>query len=119
MDFRKRDKMVEGCNWLMVGVAAGWVAYTFAGSFSSPADSAVSLLPPTVVQQALHLLSWPLFPFGEVETIPLNRPTQPRIALPGPLGPLLRHLVPIGPFERHRRLHSATPPQSGGMLPTV
>ena len=52
MDFRKRDRLVEGCNWLMVGVAAGWVAYTFAGSFSSPADSAVSLLPPTVVQQA-------------------------------------------------------------------
>ena len=32
MDFRKRDRVVEGCNWLMVGVAAGWVVYTFAGS---------------------------------------------------------------------------------------
>ena len=52
MDFRKRDRMVEGCNWLMVGIAAGWVAYTFAGSFFSPDDSQASLIPPTVVQQA-------------------------------------------------------------------
>ncbi len=52
MDFRKRDRMVEGCNWLMVGIAAGWVAYTFAGSFFSPAESQVSLPPPAVVQQA-------------------------------------------------------------------
>jgi len=52
MDFRKRDRVVEGCNWLMVGIAAGWVAYTFAGTFSSPADSQASLLLPAVVQPA-------------------------------------------------------------------
>ena len=52
MDFRKRDRVVEGINWLMVAVAAGWVAYTFAGSLSSPAESQASLLPAAVVQQA-------------------------------------------------------------------
>jgi len=38
----------------MVVIAAGWVAYTFAGSFFSPADPQVRLPPPAVVQQA-HL----------------------------------------------------------------
>jgi len=52
MDFRKRDRVVEGCNWLMVGIAAGWVAYTFAGSLFSPADSQASLLPAEIVQPA-------------------------------------------------------------------
>ena len=36
----------------MVGIAAAWVAYTFAGAMSSPADSQANLLPPAVVQQA-------------------------------------------------------------------
>ena len=52
MDFRKRDRVVEGCNWLMVGVAAGWVAYAFAGSLFSPADSATGLFPSAIVQPA-------------------------------------------------------------------
>ena len=52
MDIRKRDRVVQGCNWLMVVIAAGWVAYTFAGSFFSPADSQVRLPLPAVVLQA-------------------------------------------------------------------
>ena len=52
MDFRKRDRVVEGCNWLMVGVAAGWVAYAFAGPLFSPADSATGLFPSAIVQPA-------------------------------------------------------------------
>ena len=52
MDFRKRDRVVKGCNWLMVGVAAGWVVYTFAGSLFSPAGSQTVILPAVNVQPA-------------------------------------------------------------------
>lgn len=44
MDFRKRDRVVEWCNWLMVGVAAGWVIYTFGSSFSPTADAQRDIL---------------------------------------------------------------------------
>ena len=82
MDFRKRDRMVEGCNWLMVGIAAGWVAYTFAGSFFSPADSQVSLMPPAVVQQApLSNEAAPVPVWGAETTAPT---TSDRITVPRP-----------------------------------
>ena len=81
MDFRKRDRAVEGCNWLMVGVAAGWVAYTFAGSFFSPANSQVSLSPPAVVQQAPSATELAPVPVWGAETPtaqPSNQTTAPR-----------------------------------------
>ena len=51
--FRNRHKVVEGCNWLMVGIAALWVASVFAGLLSSPSDSQAIWRPPPVVQRAL------------------------------------------------------------------
>ncbi len=51
--FRNRHKLVEGCNWLMVGIAALWVASVFAGLLSSPSDSQATWRPPPVVQRAL------------------------------------------------------------------
>ena len=81
MDIRKRDKAVQGCNWLMVVIAAGWVAYTFAGTFSSPADSQVSLPPPAVVQQAPLPTEEPPVPIRRAETPtaqPSNQTAAPR-----------------------------------------
>ena len=69
--------MVEGCNWLMVGIAAGWVAYTFAGTFSSPAESQVSLIPPTVVQQAPLPTEEPHVPIWGAETPTAKASPQP------------------------------------------
>ncbi len=51
--FRNRHKVVEGCNWLMVGIAALWVASVFAGLLSSPSESQAIWLPPPVVQRPL------------------------------------------------------------------
>lgn len=84
MDFRKRDRMVEGCNWLMVGVAAGWVAYTFAGSFSSPAGSQASLLPAEIVQPAplpMQAVPVPVWGSGDSTASPSN-PALDRAARP-------------------------------------
>ena len=80
MDFRKRDRMVEGCNWLMVGVAAGWVAYTFAGSLFSPTDSQVSLFPPAMeraVPLPQKVAPIPVLGSGNNNTTPSN-PTLDR-----------------------------------------
>ncbi len=58
MDFRNRHNVVEGCNWLMVAVALGWIVYMFAGLFSSPSDSQTLWSPPrVVVQRALPATS--------------------------------------------------------------
>ena len=76
MDFRKRDRMVEGCNWLMVGIAAGWVAYTLAGSFSSPADTQAALLPPAVVEPAPLPAQEAPVPIWGAETPTANTPDQ-------------------------------------------
>jgi len=79
MDFRKRDRVVEGCNWLMVGVAAGWVVYTFASSFSSPADSQTSILPAVIVQPApLHTEVAPVPVWGGEDNT-ANNPSDPSI----------------------------------------
>ncbi len=51
--FRNRHKVVEGCNWLMVGIAALWVASVFAGLLSSPSDSQAIWRPPPVVERPL------------------------------------------------------------------
>ena len=78
MDFRKRDRVVEGCNWLMVGVAAGWVAYTLAGSLFSPADSATGFIPISDCAAGFpYLQKWHPSPFGEVKATALTRQTQP------------------------------------------
>ncbi len=60
--------MVEGCNWLMVGIAAGWLAYVLASSFSSPANSQAIWLPPPVVQPVALPVEAAVGPIGE----PLN-----------------------------------------------
>ena len=81
MDFRKRDRVVEGCNWLMVGIAAGWVAYTFAGSLFSPTDSQASLPPPAVVQQTPSPNEVAPVPIWGTETTkvqPSNQTAAPR-----------------------------------------
>ena len=65
----------------MVGVAAGWVAYTFAGSLFSPAGSQTSLLPPTVVQQApspTELAPVPVWGAEATKAPPSNQTTAPR-----------------------------------------
>ncbi len=51
--FRNRHKVVEGCNWLMVGIAALWVASVFAGLISPPSESQAIWLPPPVVERPL------------------------------------------------------------------
>lgn len=56
MDLRNRHTLVNGCNWLMVAVALGWIVYMFAGLFSSPTDSQTLWSPPrVVVQRALPI----------------------------------------------------------------
>jgi len=84
MDFRKRDRVVEGCNWLMVAVSAGWVLYALAGSFSSPADSQASLLPAEIVQPAplpTELAPVPVWGSGDNTTNPsdpaIDRASRP------------------------------------------
>ena len=79
MDFRKRDRVVEGCNWLMVGVAAGWVVYTFASSFSPAADSQTGILPAVIVQPApLHTEVAPVPVWGGEDNT-ANNPSDPSI----------------------------------------
>ena len=52
MDYKNRHNVVEGCNWLMVAVALGWIVYMFAGLLSSsPSDSQTMWSPPRVVPQ--------------------------------------------------------------------
>jgi len=84
MDFRKRDRVVEGCNWLMVGVAAGWVAYIFAGSLFSPAGSQASLLPAEIVQPAplpTEVAPVPVWGSGD-NTATASNPTRDRASRP-------------------------------------
>ena len=79
MDFRQRDRLVEGCNWLMVGVAAGWVAYTFAGSLFSPADSQARLLPSAIVQSpppSTEMAPVPVWGTGNNTVPPSSRATD-------------------------------------------
>ncbi len=81
MDFRKRDRVVEGCNWLMVGIAAGWVAYTFAGSLFSTADTQATLLPPVVVAPVpspTELATVPIWGAETTQAQPSNQTTAPR-----------------------------------------
>ncbi len=81
MDFRKRDRVVEGCNWLMVGIAAGWVAYTFVGSLSSPAGSQASLFPAEIEQPApLPTEAVPVSVWGSGDNTALSNPTLDRTA---------------------------------------
>jgi hypothetical protein len=85
MDFRKRDKLVEGCNWLMVGIAAGWVAYSLAGSLFSPTGSQASSLPPEIVPPAPLPAQTAPVPIRESEdrtTARSNRPPRKPSALP-------------------------------------
>ena len=51
--FRNRHKVVEGCNWLMVGISALWVASVSAGLISSSSESQAIWLPPPVVERPL------------------------------------------------------------------
>ncbi len=84
MDFRKKDRIVEGCNWLMVGVAAGWVVYTFAGSLSSPADSQTSILPSAIVVPApppTGMAPVPVWGSGN-NTVPPSNPARDRASRP-------------------------------------
>ena len=78
MDFRNRHKVVEGCNWLMVGVAVGWIAYVFAGLFSSPSDSQTIWLPPPVVQRVLpaEAAPAPIWGPGDIAAMGSNRDTD-------------------------------------------
>ena len=78
MDFRKRDRVVEGCNWLMVGVAAGCVAYAFAGTLFSPADSATGLFPSAIVQPASLSTEVPPVPVWGSESNSAN-PSNPAL----------------------------------------
>ncbi len=82
MDFRKKDRVVEGCNWLMVGIGAGWVVYTFAGSLFSPAGSQASLLPTEIVQPAPLPTEVGPVPVWGSNANPSSNPTLDRAALP-------------------------------------
>ncbi len=75
--FRNRHKVVEGCNWLMVGIAALWVASVFAGLLSPPSESQAIWLPPPVVERPLpaELASVPTWGPGEGATNGSNRNT--------------------------------------------
>ena len=103
MDFRKRDRVVESCNWLMVGVAAGWVAYVFAGLFSSQADSQAIWLPPAAVQQtplSTEATSAPIWGPRTTEAKTSDRDTdsrQGRATASRLKGPLLRSPAPSPP----------------------
>ncbi len=99
MDFRKRDRVVEGCNWLMVGIAAGWVAYAFAGSLSSPADSQASLFPAEIVQPApLPTEMAPVPVWGSGDNTASSNPTLDRTAR-APRPSVVAPEVPIDPLS--------------------
>ena len=78
MDFRNRHKVVEGCNWLMVGVAVGWIAFIFTGLLSAPSDSQTIWLPPPVVQRGLpaEADSAPTWGPGNIEAQGSNQNTE-------------------------------------------
>ncbi len=80
MDFRTRDRVVEGCNWLMVGIAALWVASVFAGLLSPPSESQAIWLPPPVVERPLpaELASIPTWGPGDGATNGSTRDTTSR-----------------------------------------
>ncbi len=52
-EVRNRHKGGEGGTWLMVGIAALWVASVFAGLISPPSESQPMWLPPPVVERPL------------------------------------------------------------------
>ena len=79
MDLRNRHTLVEGCNWLMVGVALGWIVYMFAGLFSSPTDSQTIWSPTPVIQRALPAKVEPTPTWG-----PENRVTRESNQATGP-----------------------------------
>jgi len=64
MDFRHRHKVDQGCNWLTVSVAVGWIASISAGLSSPPSDPQTLWLPPPVVQRALPADSEPAPTWG-------------------------------------------------------
>ena len=77
---RNRPKVIEGCNWLMVGIAALWVASVFAGLVSPPSDSQEIWLPPPVVERPLpaELASVPTWGPGNGATNGSNRSANSR-----------------------------------------
>ncbi len=99
MDFRKRERVVEGLNWLMVGIAAGLVAYTFASFLSSPADSQASLFPAEIVQPApLPTEMAPVPVWGSGDNTASSNPTLDRTAR-GPRPSVVAPGVPIDPLS--------------------
>ena len=97
MDFKNRHNVVEGCNWLMVGVAMGWIAFIFAGLFSPPSDSRTLWSPPAVVQRTLpaKVEPPPTWSTGNRATRESNRATGPvRTTAPNSGGSLKESALP-------------------------
>lgn len=82
MDLRNRHTLVNGCNWLMVAVAFGWLVYMFAGLFFSPTDSqTIWSPPPVVVQRALPVQATAAPAWGQANRA-TNRPNRDTTARP-------------------------------------